>query len=138
MALVVDTGVLFAGLDADDPDHKPCARLLGDSTEAIVVPAPVLVELDYWLRKAATADAWLAFCEDVDAGVYRLFHLDSAHLVDAARLQAKYSDQPLGFVDAAVVVTCEALGEAKVATLDRRHFSIMRTVDGTPLQLIPE
>lgn len=138
MALVVDTSVLFAGLDADDPDHEPCAGLLGAATEAIVVPAPVLVELDYWLRKAATADAWLAFCEDVDAGVYRLFHLDSAHLVDAARLQAKYSDQPLGFVDAAVAVTCEALGESKVATLDHRHFSVLRTGDGRALALLPD
>jgi hypothetical protein len=138
LALVLDTGVLYGALDQEDPNHERCAKLLGETQEQLVVPAPVLVEVDYWMGKLASVDAWLAFCEDVDAGAYRLFHLDSAHLVAAARLQAKFSDQPLGFVDAAVVVTCEALGESKVATLDQRHFSIVRTTDGGTLQIIPE
>lgn len=29
-------------------------------------------------------------------------------------------------VDAAVIAVCERLGETKVATLDRRHFSVVR------------
>jgi len=103
----------------------------------LVIPAPVLVELDYWLRKAATPDSWLAFCEDIAAGVYRIHDLEPPQLVEAARLQLKYADQPLGFVDAAVVVTCESLGERKVATLDRRHFSVVRTSDAAALQLLP-
>lgn len=45
--------------------------------------------------------------------------------------------EPLGFVDAAVFVACVALGEEKVATLDRRHFSVLRTEAGRALDLLP-
>lgn len=35
-------------------------------------------------------------------------------------------DVPLGIVGASVVATCERLGVEDLATLDRRHFSVVR------------
>lgn len=137
MALVLDTGVVYAALDENDRDHQACAELLANTEEQLVVPDPVLVELDYWLRKNATIDVWLAFAEDVQAGAYILWPVDAALLLAAARLQARFSDQSLGFVDAAVFGTCEALGEEKVASLDHRHFGVLRTADGQALELLP-
>jgi len=138
VALVLDTGVLYAALDTDDPDHDRCARLLEASEEQLVIPSPVLVELDYWVRKYASADVWLAFCEDVHSGAYALFPLDAPLLLASAELQARYADLPLGVVDAAVFVTCETLGEHKVATLDRRDFTALKTRDGKTLGLLPD
>jgi uncharacterized protein len=137
VALVLDTGVLFAALDADDPAHDSCEDLILASTEQLVIPVLVLVELDYWLRKISTADAWLTFCEDVEAGAYALYQLDARLLASAATLEHRYADLPLGLVDASVITTCEALGEAKVATLDHRHFAVIRTSDGRSLKLLP-
>ena len=45
-----------------------------------------------------------------------------------AEIMDTYADLPLGTVDAAVVVTDERLGAATVATLDRRHFTVVRPV----------
>jgi len=137
VALVLDTGVLYAALDIEDPDHEACAQLLERSEEELVVPEPVLVELDYWIRKFASADAWLAFCEDVRAGAYVLAPLDAHRLVATTELQVKHASLPLNFVDAAVFTTCEALGERKVATLDRRDFGTLRTATGEALELLP-
>ncbi len=137
MALVLDTGVIYAALYEDDPAHQACAELLEGAEEQLVIPSPVLVEVDYWVRQAASADVWLALCEDVVAGAYSLWALDPTSALRAAHLQARFADQPIGFVDAAVVVACEALGEDKVATLDHRHFSILRTEDGRALHLLP-
>ena len=53
MALIVDTGPLVAVHNRRDPDHARCVDLLGNSDEDLVIPAPVLVEVDYWLRKLA-------------------------------------------------------------------------------------
>jgi uncharacterized protein len=137
VALVLDTSVLFAALDADDPDHERCAGLLADSEELLVIPFAVFPELDYWVRKVATADAWLSFCEDVREGAYALHQADAEMLLAAARLQARYADLGLDVVDAMVFVTCEALGEAKVATLDHRDFGVLRTQDGRQLAIVP-
>jgi hypothetical protein len=104
----------------------------------LFVPAPVLNELDHFMRKRGIADRWLTFCEDVAEGRYRLHPLNPASLLEAARLQSKYQDLRLGFVDAVVFLTCVELRELKVATLDRRHFSVLRTPDGKALEILPE
>ena len=138
MALVLDTGVLLAALNEGDPDHGACFELLQSTEEPFVIPTPVLVELDYWLRKLAAPDAWLIFCEDVGRGAYTLCRVDDRLLVATSDLQARYADQPIGFVDAAVATTCWALGERTVATLDRRHFGVLRTSAGEPLAIVPQ
>jgi uncharacterized protein len=51
LALVLDTGPIVALLDAADPEHDRCVAMVADVGEDLVLPAPVLVEVDYWLLK---------------------------------------------------------------------------------------
>jgi len=97
----------------------------------------VLVEVDYLLRKTTQPGTWLAFCQEIERGAFALFPMTPPLVLEAARVQTKYGDLPLGFVDAAVFATCVALGETKVAMLDRRHFSVLRTSEGSALDLLP-
>lgn len=138
MPLVLDTGPILALLDADDHYHARCVAMVQDVREDLVVPAPVLVELDYWVLKRLGHAAWQAFVEDVAEGAYRLHRPDEADLVRAAELERTYADLDLGFVDASVIVTCERLGETKVATLDRRDFAAVRPSHCEALTLLPE
>jgi len=136
--VVVDTGVLLAALDENDPKHGPSLAVLEDPASGqLVVPSPVLNELDYFLRKRGIGEAWLTFCQDIEDGRYLLHPLAPSALLDAARLQRRYESLRVGFVDAAVFVSCVELGEGKVATLDRRHFSVLRTEDGRALEIVP-
>jgi uncharacterized protein len=54
-----------------------------------------------------------------------------------AELIATYRDLPLGTVDASVVAAAERLGIAEVATLDRRHFGVVRPRHVESLTLLP-
>jgi predicted nucleic acid-binding protein len=137
MALVIDTGPLLAALDAADPDHERCAALLSDAREDLVVPMLVLAELDYWCHERLSAGAWISFLEDVLAGVYRLEACTTADLERCRELQSKYEDQSLGVVDASVLALVERLRERRLATLDHRHFSIVRPVHTDALELLP-
>jgi predicted nucleic acid-binding protein len=138
VALVLDTGPIVALLDASDPEHGRCAGLVARVREDLVVPVPVLVEVDYWLLKLYGPDVWQLFVEDVERGAYRLHQLDERSLLRAAELERTYADLDLGLVDASVVVTCEQLGETKVATLDRRDFSAVRPAHCDGLLVLPE
>ncbi len=138
MALVLDTGPIVALLDAADPQHARCVAAVSEVGEDLVVPAPVLVEVDYWLHKLYGSAPWKTFVEDIASGAYRLHHLDEDQLVRAAGLERQYESLDLGLVDAAVIVTCETLGETKVATLDRRGFSVVRPAHCSTLILLPE
>jgi len=42
--IIVDTGVLFAAADRDDPDHSISGQVLLDHIGAMVVPVPVVIE----------------------------------------------------------------------------------------------
>jgi len=137
MALVLDTGPIVAALNSSDPDHAHCAALLTSGSEDLVVPSPVLVEVDYWLRKLGGAHAWPDFIRDIADGAYRVHHLDQRDLSRAVDLEVTYADLRLGFVDAAVLATCERLREPKVATLDLRHFSVVRLDHCPSLVLLP-
>jgi len=135
--LILDTGPLLAALDTADRDHAPCAALLTEATEDLVVPGLVLAELDYWCAERLTLEAWLTFLDDITAGAYRVQHPTLADLDRAGELQATYADLRLGVVDATVVALSERLGEEKVATLDHRHFTVVRPTHVESLRLLP-
>jgi uncharacterized protein len=48
-----------------------------------------------------------------------------------------YADADIGFVDAAVLASTERLAEPKLATLDRRHFGLLRPRHVDALTLLP-
>jgi uncharacterized protein len=137
MPLICDTGPLFAALDAGDRDHQRCASLLVDSTVDLIVPTLVLAEVDYWCHQRLTADVWLAFLDDVIAGVYRVEPPTAEDLERCRELQGRYDDLRLGVVDASVIALAERLGEAAVATLDHRHFGVVRPRHVATLTLVP-
>lgn len=137
MALVLDTGPLLAAIDRSDPDHDRCRSLIERSRESRVVPSPVVVELDYWCRTKLSAEDFVAFLDDVIAGAFRVEELDQSDFRRVRALQAQYADNRIGFVDAAVLAVVEKLGERKLATLDHRHFSVMRPAHGRTIRLLP-
>ena len=137
MALVLDTGPILALLDADDPAHAKCVSLIDDTVEQLVVVAPTLIEVDYWIRKRLQPEVWSIFVEDIVDGAYRLECLTLQDLLRVVELQTDYADLDLGMVDAAVIATCERLGEEKVATLDQRHFRTVRPKHCDYLDLLP-
>jgi uncharacterized protein len=137
MPLICDTGPLLAALDRDDPDHRRCADLLERTNEDFVVPVLVLAELDYWCGRIGLDDAWLTFLADVEAGAWRAEPPAPADLSRARELQETYRDLRLGVVDASVIALAERLGEAKVATLDHRHFAAVRPRHVAALTLLP-
>lgn len=55
-----------------------------------------------------------------------------------AELIEQYSDLSLGTTDASVIAVAERLGIVEVATLDRRHFSVVRPRHVRTFTLLPE
>jgi predicted nucleic acid-binding protein len=55
----------------------------------------------------------------------------------AGELVLRYADLPLGAVDASVVAVAERLGLTEIATIDRRHFSVVRPRHVDVFRLLP-
>lgn len=137
MALILDTGPLYASLDRSDADHAVCRRLIEEAGEPLVVPAPVLVEVDYWIHVRLHPGVLVALLDDIAAGAYRVEELAPGDYRRVRELCDRYADSDIGLVDAAVLAVVERLGEPKLGTLDHRHFGILRPRHVDRLRLLP-
>ena len=113
VALVLDTGPIVVS-DTPDPEHERCVQLVERTREALVVPALVLVEVDYWLLKLYGPDVWSSSWRTSRAAPTGRTTSTRAGSYEPPN-RVTYATLDLGLVDAAVVVTCEQLGET-VAT----------------------
>jgi hypothetical protein len=137
VALILDTGPLYASLDRSDQDHVACRALIEGAHEALVIPAPVLVEVDYWIQQRLNPGVLVALLADIEAGAYVVADVVREDYTRIRELCDRYADADIGFVDAAVLAIVERLGESKLATLDRRHFGLLRPRHLESIELLP-
>jgi uncharacterized protein len=88
------------------------------------VPAPVLAEVDYFLSDYV--GTFRKALEQIRSGALIVEDLTTADYERVDELMGVYADLKVGFVDCGVLAIVERLGEAKLATLDHRHFATMR------------
>jgi predicted nucleic acid-binding protein len=137
VALILDTGPLYASLDRSDDEHMACRALIEETDERLVIPSPVLVEVDYWVGRNLHAGVLVALLEDITSGAYEVEDVTLADYGRARELCDRYADASVGFVDAAVLAIVERLDEPKLATLDHRHFGLLRPRHVDALELLP-
>lgn len=102
-----------------------------------MVPDLVIPEVSYLLAAGARTRVEAEFLRSLTSGHPAVEHVGDEDLERAAELVETYADLGLGTVDAAVVAIAERLGATKVATLDRRHFSVVRPAHVAGFELFP-
>ena len=129
--IVVDTGPIVAASFVRERHHRACVDLFTSAHlagERLVVPSPVITEVCSMLAREGGARAEAAFLTSIADGDLAVAELDAEDWRRTAELVIQYGDLPLGGVDASVVAVAERLGVSEVATVDRRHFSVVRRV----------
>lgn len=122
MAVVCDTGAVYALYDADDQHHEECKAVVSTERGPFFLPVALISEIDYLLTSRLGGDAALDFLESIQSGAFTLVGIMPEDLVRCRELVAKYRDLPLGLADASVVATAERLGIKTLFTVDQRHF----------------
>lgn len=135
---MLDAGPLYAALDRRDAKHAACRRLIEEAREPLVIPAPVLVEVDSRVHVRLHPGVLVALIGDIIAGAYQVEELRPEDYRRIRELCDRYADADVGFVDAAVLAVVERLNEPKLATIDHRHFRVPRPRHVDALRLVPE
>lgn len=135
--LIVDTGVVLAASDNGDPDHAACAGLLQDSAGPLVTTALVIAESAYLIGRQLGAAAEAGFFRSIADGEITVEALSAADDLRIADLVEQYASLPLGGTDASVIALAERLGETRIATLDHRHFTVVRPAHCDAFELVP-
>jgi predicted nucleic acid-binding protein len=101
------------------------------------VPVLVITEVTYLLATRLGVVAEARFLADLASGALTPVAVEPADWERIAELGVRYHDLPLGTVDASVVATAERLGISLVATLDLRHFGVVRPRHVEAFALVP-
>ena len=112
---------MITAVIGDEAAHEFVAALVNGIGARLLVPDPVVVEVDIFLRSRGEHRAARIFLSEIAAGAHRRVPMTNALLARALAFDARYADLGLGFVDTSVMAVAEAEG-APILTFDFRHF----------------
>jgi len=135
VAILLDTGILYAYYDRTDSWHRPARELIEKESGGLIVPSPVIPEVDHLLGKRLGSKAQHVFYQGLAEKYFFVVDLPQESYGRVLELNQKYCDLHLGFVDAAVLAIAEHLQLSRIATTDRRDFGTVRTT--LPIELLP-
>lgn len=138
--IVCDTGPLVAAALSKDPDHHRCVELFTGMHLAgrqMLLPAPIVAEVRYLLGTRAGARAESIFLRSLADHDFAPVELVLSDYDRMAELVESYANLPLGTSDAAVITLAERLDITEIATLDHRHFTVVRPRHTSSLTLLP-
>jgi len=114
--IIADTGALVALLDRSDQHHEWAMLCFKNLRPPLLTCESVLTEAWHLLGHAEISRR--ALVEMCRSGVVKVAFDLSAELPKVLKLLEKYADTPIDFADACLVQMVEAIGEARVWTVD--------------------
>jgi len=134
--LLLDTGALVTLLDRSQKRHEAFAEFFGEWNRPVVSSEAVLTEATHLL---GGLDGGRQACVDFFlAGGALLVPATRASLRRCRDLVNQYSDLPMDYADATLVVLAEELGTNLVCTTDRRDFSVYRIKGRRRFEILPD
>jgi len=136
--IVLDTGGLYAALDANESLHGRAVAALAAARPPRLLSPFVLAELDYLIGTRVGHDAQLALADEVARGAYQLAPFTGDDVARARRIMERYADLRIGLADASVVVLAFEHKTFDLLCTDERHFRALRGPGGRPFRLLPQ
>jgi len=126
---VIDAGPLIALFDKSDTYHQKVRNRLEEYRKhthgRLITTWPIIAEVTYILKTHVHLEAQVDFLKWIIIGGIEMFDLQKGHLSKIIELQKKYSDLPMDFADATLLIAAESLDINKVFSIDK-DFSIYR------------
>ena len=135
--IVVDTSVVVAYMNAADDYHAPVADWLDGAEDDLATTPLIIAEVDHLVDARGGPTARQALYRDLVAGAYLVEWWPGA-ITPVVKAAERYVDTGLGLADASLVVLAERLETIEIATLDERHFRVVRPLaGGKAFRLLP-
>ena len=137
MTFIADSNFVYALYNANDIHHQDAMSWLSHNTEVMLVPDVVLPEVSYLIVRDIGHSGMQTFLEYfMQLGV----QLEAVGMEDLARVRDivdAYLDARFDIVDCCIMAIAERENISRVATFDRRDFSIFQPSHCDYLDLLP-
>jgi predicted nucleic acid-binding protein len=138
--ILCDTGPLVAAAIANDANHTACVDLFTSlhlAGRPLLVPGLVVAEAGYLLAREGSSRTEAMFLQSLADGDFEPIDPVATDYARMAELVSQYSDLGLGTTDACLVAIAERLNILEIATLDHRHFGVVRPSHIRAFTLLP-
>ena len=135
--MIVDTSALYAFFNYDDATHDAVVSAISACDEALTVTPFVLAEVDYLVLTRMGVKTELLVLDELLSGAWDIAQVTADQLRRAMGVVKQYADERIGLTDALNVVLAEDTRTKTIATLDRRHFGVLRMTNGSVLDIVP-
>ena len=134
---MVDSSYLIALYDTAEPRHQQAYAFATHSKERMLVPNVVLTEVGFLLRRNLGYINSMRFLGFFDRHDVQLVALVEEDLPLVREIAITYADSRLDIVDCCIMAIALRLNITRIATFDRRDFSMFRPRQGKYLRLLP-
>ncbi|MCY4061909.1 MAG: PIN domain-containing protein [Chloroflexi bacterium] len=138
MTIIADTSYLFALYNSKDINHQVAATFAFETaSERMLLPDVALTELAYLLVRDLGYVALRTLVENLRDSEIELVPLVRSDLGRISDIATTYASATFDIVDCCLMAIAERLGLTRIATFDRRDFSIFRPRHCDYLDLLP-
>ncbi len=137
MTLIIDSSFLVALYDGSEVHHPKAYDFAAHRSEAILVPDVVLPEVGYLLRRNLGYANSFNFFDFFDYSFVRLVPAFEEDLTRIYEISRQYESAQFDIVDCCIMAIAERLNITRIATFDRRDFSMFRPSHCEYLELLP-
>ncbi len=137
--IIVDAGVFVGALFPNDRHHEVCRAFLTDPSDELGMSPLVVAEICHLFKRSPhQPQPEIAFLRLLAGGRIISLAPTTDDYNRMAELVGQYASLPLGAADASVVAIAERLGVTRIATVDRRDFTVVRPRHVPAFDLVPD
>jgi len=137
VSAILDTSFLLALSNPNDTHHQQVVSTARKLREPLILPVSVLPEICYLLASRVNHAAMRGFLQQLAQSQTILETLDYTDLQRVSEILEQYRDSRLDFVDATIVAIAERRKIARILSLDRRDYTIIRPKHCTFFEILP-
>jgi hypothetical protein len=129
--IVIDSGPLIALFDKDDKYHPEALEFIKNLKAELITNYAVITEVSHLLDFSPRVQVdFLRWIFEGGLSVADILTDDLARIIE---LTEKYSESPMDFADASLVILCERMSIKDIASIDK-DFGIYRTRNRMPFR----
>lgn len=137
MSVIADSNFLYALYNAKEAFHREAMSFVSQNSETLLVPDVALPEVCYLLTRDIGYVGMHRFLEYFARLNVQLESISMGDLYRVREIAIVYADAQFDIVDCCIMAIAERLHITRIATFDRRDFSIFRPRHCDFLELLP-
>ena len=137
MTFIADSNLVYALYNAKDIHHQDGMDFLSHNTEVMLVPDVVLPEVSFLVARDIGHNGMRTFLEYFMQLDVQLEAVGMDDLAIVRNIVTAYPDARFDLVDCCIMAIAERLDITRIATFDRRDFTMFKPRHCEFLELLP-